>query len=289
MLRIEIDIPRPKLLVFWVLCLIAVGLWVRWLTSPSIPASGTEAIGGRADLPPEEQRQAAGQIIALRGQQEVLAKRADILRYQLGLLDAERAEAPGDDVVQRAWADRHAALMQLLDDQRAAERELTDLLAQMQEEEEAGRTYSRMLTKGGPVEFSWPVEPALGISAVFHDADYQARFGLAHNAIDIPIEQGSVIYAAADGVVVRAQDRGMGYNSVTLSHAGGYATLYGHVSGFLVRAGDTVRRGDPIARSGGAPHTPGAGLLTTGPHLHFEVFKEGTHIDPQDVLPAWEG
>jgi murein DD-endopeptidase MepM/ murein hydrolase activator NlpD len=71
---------------------------------------------------------------------------------------------------------------------------------------------------------------------------------------------------------------------VTIRHDNGLATLYGHVSGFLVQEGQRVRAGDPIALSGGTPGTKGAGRLTTGAHLHFEVYLDGKKVDPLEYL-----
>ena len=84
-------------------------------------------------------------------------------------------------------------------------------------------------------------------------------------------------------------DHGLGFNSIVLKHDGGFATLYGHVSKFLVKEGDVIRSGDPIALSGGEPGTPGAGHLTTGPHLHFQLLKNGQPVDPLDYLPTYHG
>jgi murein DD-endopeptidase MepM/ murein hydrolase activator NlpD len=132
----------------------------------------------------------------------------------------------------------------------------------------------------------WPVEPQLGISAYFDDAGYQERFGIPHKAIDIPEDQGSPVRAAADGIVIKVSDRGMGFNALTIQHGGGLSTLYGHVSEFFVEEGQEVYAGEVVARSGGTPKTPGAGLLTTGPHLHFEALLDGEHVDPLEYLIA---
>jgi murein DD-endopeptidase MepM/ murein hydrolase activator NlpD len=107
---------------------------------------------------------------------------------------------------------------------------------------------------------------------------------MPHRAIDIPAEQSSIVMSSADGVVEDVSDNGMGFNSVTIRHDG-FATLYGHVESFLVGAGDTVRKGQAIALSGGRPGTPGAGHLSTGPHLHFEIIKDGVRVDPMEYLP----
>ena len=136
--------------------------------------------------------------------------------------------------------------------------------------------------------FSWPVSPWKGVSATFQDAGYKKRFGMEHNAIDIPIPQGSPVFAPAEGDVLEVHDRGYGFSTVLLSHEGDLVTLFGHVSEILVEEGDHVAAGERIALSGGRPGTKGAGLLTTGPHLHFEVHVYGTPIDPLYYLPPVE-
>lgn len=129
-------------------------------------------------------------------------------------------------------------------------------------------------------QFSWPVLPSQGISAFYQDSSYKAHFGIPHNAIDIPIPQGSPIHAPAPGIVTSAVDAGFGYSYITLTHQDGFTTLFGHVFAINVKEGDVIHRGDILGLSGGAPGSKGAGLLTTGPHLHFEVFKDGGHVDP---------
>lgn len=138
---------------------------------------------------------------------------------------------------------------------------------------------------GNLPQFSWPVLPKQGLSAYFHDESYHAHFGIAHNAIDIPVPQGSPIHAPAPGVVTKAVDAGLGYSYIMITHQDGFATVYGHVFNINVREGDVIHRGDVIGLSGGAPGTKGAGLLTTGPHLHFEIYKNGKHVDPLFFLP----
>ncbi len=126
----------------------------------------------------------------------------------------------------------------------------------------------------------WPIAPLRGISAYFQDASYKAHFGFAHNAIDIPAAQGTPIKAAADGFVFKAKDNGLGYSYIVLLHKNGYMTVYGHVFEILVSTGDFVKAGETIGLSGGKPATRGAGPYTTGPHLHFEVIKDKSHVDP---------
>ncbi|MFA6306098.1 MAG: peptidoglycan DD-metalloendopeptidase family protein [Candidatus Gracilibacteria bacterium] len=136
-----------------------------------------------------------------------------------------------------------------------------------------------------PEGISWPILPEKGISAYFHDSAYANTFGVAHQAVDIPVYQGSPIYAPADGVVYKTKDNGYGYSYVILAHANGYSTVYGHVSEILVQEGDRIVQGQILGLSGGMPGTQGAGYMTTGPHLHFELLKDGEHLDPLNYLP----
>lgn len=133
--------------------------------------------------------------------------------------------------------------------------------------------------------FNWPVQPTRGISAYFHDGAYLSTFGMQHSAVDIPKYQSTPIHAAADGVVYTAKDNGYGYSYIILAHGGGLTTVYGHVSNILVKEGDKVIQGAIIGLTGGMPGTKGAGYMTTGPHLHFEVHKNGTPVDPLLYLP----
>ena len=132
--------------------------------------------------------------------------------------------------------------------------------------------------------FSWPVSPSRGISAYFHDSAYRGRFGVDHQAIDIPTLQGTAIHAPKDGIVYKVQDNGMGYSYIIVSHKGQLMTVYGHVSAILVKEGQAVAAGTVLGLTGGVPGTKGAGYMTTGAHLHFEVFSKGVHVDPLDYL-----
>jgi len=94
-----------------------------------------------------------------------------------------------------------------------------------------------------------------------------------HTGIDLASWTGAKIFAADSGTVIHSGWLG-GYGyCVMIDHHNGYVTVYGHCSKLLVDVGDNVRRGDYIAQVG----STGA---STGPHLHFEVRRNGTPIDP---------
>lgn len=132
--------------------------------------------------------------------------------------------------------------------------------------------------------FTWPVTPKR-LSTYFHDPEYYRSLHSQHEGIDIPLSQGTDIVAPADGYVnfILPPVPG-GYSYMALKHPDWYVTVYGHLSEVLVTNYQFVKKGDLIARSGGAVGTPGAGPMTSGPHLHFEIWKNRTPIDPLRVL-----
>jgi len=99
-----------------------------------------------------------------------------------------------------------------------------------------------------------------------------------HTGLDIHGNVGTEVVAAGDGIVSMAGHSGGGYGKiVVIKHGYGYQTLYAHLSKVLVRSGKRVKRGDPIARSGKSG-------LVSGPHLHYEVRRNGVSMDPSDFF-----
>lgn len=95
-----------------------------------------------------------------------------------------------------------------------------------------------------------------------------------HEGLDFTAETGTPVYATADGVVEVAGSESDGYgNKVVIRNGFGYETLFGHNSKVLVRAGQKVKRGQEIALVGSTGKS-------TGPHCHYEVWKNGVKIDP---------
>ncbi len=96
---------------------------------------------------------------------------------------------------------------------------------------------------------------------------------LMHEGIDLVADVGTPVHATGAGVVSYVGQRGGYGNVVEINHGFGYLTVYGHLEKALVREGQKVRRGQVIALSGDSG-------LSTGPHLHYEVIKNGVHVNP---------
>lgn len=94
-----------------------------------------------------------------------------------------------------------------------------------------------------------------------------------HSGIDFAAKEGTDVIAVADGIVSYIGER-RGYGElIELDHGNGYVTRYAHNEKIIVKTGDRIKKGEPIALLGSTGRS-------TGPHVHFEVLREGTKIDP---------
>lgn len=98
-----------------------------------------------------------------------------------------------------------------------------------------------------------------------------------HRGLDISTGMGTPVLAPADGVVTYTGSKVDFGNILSLDHGYGYLTRYGHNSRIIVRAGQQVRRGQVIAFVGNTGKS-------TGPHLHYEVLRNGVPVNPQDYI-----
>ena len=104
----------------------------------------------------------------------------------------------------------------------------------------------------------------------------------AHKGIDLAVSKGSVVVSAADGKVVRLGFDTRGGNFIVISHGNGYESKYMHLSTIGVSKGQSVGPGRYIGLSGNTGRS-------TGPHLHFEIWKGSNAIDPASLIPELKG
>ena len=108
--------------------------------------------------------------------------------------------------------------------------------------------------------FGWREDPNSG----------EERF---HYGVDIAGEEGASVACFADGTVGTVGESNLLGSYVTVNHEGGFSTLYAHCSAITVSAGQSVQKGDEVARVGSTGNA-------TGPHLHFEVHDGGEYLNP---------
>ena len=154
-------------------------------------------------------------------------------------------------------------------------------LAAQEKAEAAAREEIRRLTAttsqnrafvGGT--FAWPSVSSYITSPYGTRVHPVTKTVKTHTGIDIGASHGTNIYAAASGTVLVSGWNSGGYgNYVVIDHGGGVTTLYAQCSALLVSSGQSVTKGQVIAKIGSTG-------MSTGPHLHFEVLKNGSHTNP---------
>lgn len=149
------------------------------------------------------------------------------------------------------------------------DRAIDEAVVRLEESEGAEAVPSAPETMVGPL--IWPVDGV--VISLFGEDD-----GARHDGIDIAAPEGTPIWAAADGEVLFSGEQ-QGYGLILiLRHEGDLVTVYGHNLENLVREGEQVKKGQPLARVGQS-----GGQLT--PSLHFEVRKGAVATNPLLLLP----
>lgn len=144
-------------------------------------------------------------------------------------------------------------------------------------------TLTRLASKpkrpANPAGFLWPVQPVVLTSpwgTRLHPLHGDVRF---HAGVDLLAELSQPVRAAAAGTVVFAGWNGAHGKQVELQHDGHLSTRYSHLQTLLVAPGAAVKAGDIIGLAGDTGQV-------TGPHLHFELVKDGDTVDPEEAMPA---
>lgn len=215
---------------------------------------------------------------------DIEQKKIEISLIRQQLL-AQKADYQGQaqlqtDLVSRLNSDRNAldaARIQLEKDSLSVAKLITRKVAQEQARIAAAKARSkpRNFVRGSGImafpstgyissPYGWRSHPVLGRRRLHTGMDFAAGYGSTIRAAD----SGTVLYSGWYG----------GYGkTVIINHGKGITTLYGHSSKLYVQAGESVKRGQPISAIGSTG-------LSTGPHLHFEVRKNGTPVNPANYL-----
>lgn len=108
---------------------------------------------------------------------------------------------------------------------------------------------------------------------------YREKFKRVHKGVDIALSIGDTVRAALPGIIRKVSNNPGGYGKyIIMVHDNGLETRYGHLNDFLVKEGDKVAGGCPIALGGNTGNS-------TGPHLHFEARYRGYALDPNTLFP----
>jgi murein DD-endopeptidase MepM/ murein hydrolase activator NlpD len=180
------------------------------------------------------------------------------------------------ELVQRLNSDRlalEAAQNQLEEDSQNLETLIQQKIAEQQAKTNS-KTNSVLIRGTGLLAYPSDAPPSSPFGWRIHPILGYRRF---HAGLDFAASYGSMIRAADSGTVIFAGWYGGYGKAVIIDHGKGITTLYGHSSELYVAEGQTVQKGQAIAAVGSTG-------LSTGPHLHFEVRRDGTPVDPANYL-----
>lgn len=123
-------------------------------------------------------------------------------------------------------------------------------------------------------DYAWPLTTSGRITSSFgYRSAPTAGASSYHKGVDIAVSVGTSVLATKDGKVVTATYSSSAGNYVAIYHGNGTYSYYMHCSSLSVSAGDRVKKGQVIAKSGSTG-------ISTGPHLHFAIYKNGTYVNP---------
>lgn len=166
----------------------------------------------------------------------------------------------------------------------AQENRIQQIEAELKRQEEEARKKAQ--EKGeeyktvsiGNISFIWPCPSSSCITSGFGGRSSPTEGASSnHKGIDIGASSGSDIVAAADGTVTISTYSYSAGNYIMINHGGGVSTVYMHCSKLLVSVGETVKKGQVIAKVGSTGYS-------TGPHLHFGVRVNGAYVNPSQYV-----
>ncbi|GGN03710.1 peptidase M23 [Thermus composti] len=199
---------------------------------------------------------------------EALKKAMDELRRRAGLsplnaLPVRYQEGGQGGGALEGWAEVQATLLDLRN-------QLSEIAPALERTLEVERS----------LPLGFPLRAYEGVTSYFGMRENPFGPGVEfHDGLDFSAPYGAPVHATGSGVVVQAGWMGAYGLAVLLDHAEGYETLYGHLSRIAVRPGQRVERGQLLGYVGSTGRS-------TGPHLHYSVYRHGVAVDPRPYLEA---
>ena len=202
---------------------------------------------------------------------ELQAKRASVEATKIKLEDSKKELA-------KATRAKENLMIELEKDHKLAEEQYDSLVKQAKDIESEIIKRQRVDGPYSGGTMGWPVPGHTRISSPYGYRIHPVfKTRKLHTGIDIPAPSGTTVAAASDGTVIYSGTLGGYGKTIMIDHGGGVVTLYGHNSSLTVSEGTTVKRGNTIAKVGSTG-------ISTGPHCHFEVRKNGGYVDPMPYL-----
>lgn len=210
-------------------------------------------------------------------------------KFKTGLLEeTKNSEKKFQEILKNAEAEQARVNEEIATYERQVQEELASVRTATQEklanDPNVELTEKEKLALTDAVSFIWPATGP--ITCEFHCADYPYESTIGpHSGTDLGISQGTPVKAAAAGQVTQVVypvNSSLAY--IVITHNGEFSSAYLHMSDISVSVNEFVQQGQVIGLSGGSAGSIGSGY-STGPHLHFEIRKNGLTVNPEDYLP----
>lgn len=234
-------------------------------------------------------------VIQLDNDKKAIDEKKDEIKQAQALIESEKAEVQVkenevttkrdqaqqvQDEINASWKEVQAVIKQM----ETAQQQSKTLIAKMQKEQDAFDAQIQEIIRergstGSGTSASGFITPITYDSSVYCSSGYGQRSSGWHGGVDLtrPSATGTPIYAVQSGKVIQAQYHYSWGNYVMIDHGDGVQTLYAHCSRFAVSKGQTVSQGQTIAYIGNTGNS-------FGPHLHFEVYINGSRVNPEGYI-----
>lgn len=211
------------------------------------------------------------EITQLNKEQELIQKKQNNLRSIMGLPATNTSSREYVETNQEQTAnnqpDRELIAQQMGREIKSLQSELDTFLVKARK----NPTYYRSTPN------LWPVQGELSSAFGYRKSPMGGSNSSFHDGVDIASQVGTKIASAGDGTVVFSGRMAVYGQTIIIDHGNGLQSKYGHNSQLLVKKGSRVKKGEVIARMGSTGRS-------TGPHLHFSIYKNGQTVDPMQYL-----